>query len=125
MPRSVQEWFGKTPDTPVPPRVKIRVFDAFEGRCHWSGRKIFAGDKWDVDHVQALINGGENRESNLAPILRDRMHKQKTDRDVAAKSKVARIRAKHLGVRPKSPFRMPRRPLSRHVDGQHPSESDE
>ena len=87
MPRAVPEWIGATPDTPVPPRVKVRVFDAYSGRCHWSGRKIAAGDKWDVDHVRALINGGENRESNLAPILRDKAHKEKTDRDVAEKVK--------------------------------------
>jgi 5-methylcytosine-specific restriction enzyme A len=106
--RTVPEWIGETPQTPVPPRVKIRVFDAHGGRCHVSGKKIAAGDRWDVDHVRALINGGENRESNLAPILREK-HKQKTARDVDEKSKVARIRAKHLGLWPMSHFEIPRR----------------
>jgi 5-methylcytosine-specific restriction enzyme A len=106
--RTVPEWTGETPETAVPPRVKIRVFDAHGGRCHWSGKKIGAGDRWDVDHVRALINGGENRESNLAPILREK-HKQKTARDVDEKSKVARLRAKHLGLWPKSHFEIPRR----------------
>jgi hypothetical protein len=36
-----------------------------------------AGDKWQLDHIVALINGGEHRESNLAPIL-DAEHKAKT-----------------------------------------------
>lgn len=102
MPRALPEWIGKTPDSPAPPRVRARVFLAYDGRCHWSGRKIGPGDEWDLDHVRALINGGENRESNLAPILRGKSHKEKTAADVAEKSKVARIRAKHLGVYPKS-----------------------
>lgn len=102
MPREVPEWIGKTPDTPIPPRVRLRVFEAYGGRCHWSGQKIKPGDQWDVDHVVALINGGENRESNLAPILRGKPHKEKTAADVAVKSKVARMKAKHLGTWPKS-----------------------
>lgn len=100
--RSVPEWIGATPDTPVPPRVKLRVFEAHGGICHLSGRKIRAGDAWDCDHVKALTNGGENRESNLAPALRD-FHRAKTAEDVAEKSKVERIRKKHLGIYPKSP----------------------
>ena len=106
--RTVPEWIGETPETAVPLRVKIRVFDAHGGRCHWSGKKIAAGDRWDVDHVRALINGGENRESNLAPILRDK-HKEKTARDIDEKAKVARLRAKHFGLWPKSHFKIPRR----------------
>ncbi len=102
MARSVDEWRGKSDDTPIPPRVRARVFEAHGGRCHWSGRKIMAGEDWDLDHVRALINGGEHRESNLAPILRGKPHKEKTARDVAEKAKVARIKAKHLGVYPSS-----------------------
>lgn len=100
MTRSVPEWVGATDDTPIPPRVKLRVFEAHKGVCHLSGRKIKPGDVWDCDHVRALVNGGENRESNLAPALRDR-HREKTAEDVAIKSKVARVRLKHLGQWPK------------------------
>jgi 5-methylcytosine-specific restriction enzyme A len=103
--RTVPEWIGETPETAVPLRVKLRVFDAHGGRCHWSGKKIAAGDRWDVDHVRALINGGENRESNLAPILREK-HREKTALDIDEKSKVARVRAKHLGLWPKSRFQI-------------------
>ena len=53
-------------------------------------------DKWECDHVIALINGGEHRESNLAPALIE-PHKQKTKADDALKKKIARTRAKHLG----------------------------
>ena len=97
MTRSVPEWIGKTADTPIPPRVKIRVFERYGGKCHISGRKIMPGDAWECDHVIALANGGQNRESNLAPALKDK-HREKTAQDVKTKSKIARIRAKRLGV---------------------------
>jgi 5-methylcytosine-specific restriction protein A len=97
MTRSVEEWIGKTDDTPIPPRVKLRVFETHGGVCHLSGRKIRAGEPWDCDHVKALINGGANRESNLAPALRDK-HREKTAEDVAEKAIIARQRSKHLGI---------------------------
>src|SRR5215468_9706540 len=97
--RSVTEWIGKTPDSRPPPHVRLRIFETHKGVCHWSDRKIRPGDDWDCDHVIALINGGENRESNMAPILRDKPHKEKTAADVAEKSKVYRKRAKHVGVK--------------------------
>ena len=34
MARSVPEWVGKSDDTRVPPRVRIRVYDAYDGVCH-------------------------------------------------------------------------------------------
>lgn len=100
MSRAVAEWIGTTDDSPIPPRVKARVFVKHEGRCYLSGRKILAADKWDCDHIVAIINGGENRETNLAPALHDK-HVEKTRDDLAVKSKTARIRAKHLGIWPK------------------------
>jgi len=73
-----------------------------------------AGDEWDADHVIALINGGQNRESNLAPILRGKQHKEKTAQDVAIKSKVARIKAKHFGSwpEPRGNSKLKSRPFS-------------
>jgi 5-methylcytosine-specific restriction protein A len=104
MTRTVDEWIGATPDTPIPPRVRLRVFEAHQGRCHISGRKITPADAWDCDHVVALVNwsgeGHGNRESNLAPALRDK-HREKTAADVAEKSMIRRKRAKHLGIKPK------------------------
>lgn len=101
MTRSVPEWIGKDDDTPIPPRVKLRVFERHQGRCHISGRKITPADIWECDHVVAIINGGPNRESNLAPALKDK-HREKTDRDLAEKSKTIRQRQKHLGIKPES-----------------------
>lgn len=99
MTRSVPEWIGRTDDEPVPPRVRLRVFEAFKGRCYRSNRKIKPGDKWECDHVLAIINGGENRERNLAPLLLDK-HREKSAEDMALKSKTYRIRAKHTGAWP-------------------------
>ena len=104
MPRSVPEWEGKTDDTPVPDRVKLRVFEKYKGVCHWSRTKILPGMDWDVDHIIALANGGKNVESNLAPILRGKPHKEKTRQDMAIKKKLSRTRKKHLGIKEKKPW---------------------
>lgn len=97
MARKVPTWAGKTDDTPAPPRVRLRIFDAYGGVCQLTGRKIMPGDEWDLDHKTALINGGSNDEENLWPVLRE-AHREKTAADVAQKSKERRIRSKHIGL---------------------------
>lgn len=101
--RSVDEWIGKTDDTPVPPRVRARVFIRHDGKCHLSGRKIRPGEKWELEHIQALSLGGEHRESNMAPAL-VAAHKVKTKADRRAKAKNDRVRKRHLGIRKPSKF---------------------
>ena len=103
MTRAVEEWIGRTADTPAPPRVRLRVFERHHGICYLSGRKIMPGDKWQLEHPLALINGGENRESNLAPALVE-PHKIKTAADVKLKAKNDRVRKKHLGIKKPSKF---------------------
>lgn len=100
MSRSVEEWCGKSDDSAVPPRVKLRVFEKYDGICYLSGIKIRPGDKWELEHIVALINGGEHRESNMAPALVV-PHKEKTKEDVKLKAKIARVRKKHLGIKKK------------------------
>lgn len=99
--RQVKEWIGRTDDTPVPPRVRLRIFERHGGRCHISGRLIRAGERWDCEHIISLVNGGEHREYNLAPAL-VAPHKEKTKLDVAEKALVYRKRAKHLGIKKKT-----------------------
>lgn len=106
--RSVDEWTGKTPDSAVPPRVRLRVFDAKGGRCHKCGRKIGASDKWTCEHVKALCNGGENRESNLDCTCSWCLP-EKNAADVKEKSKVYATRAKHVGIKLKSGRPFPKR----------------
>lgn len=95
--RSVDEWIGRTPDSRPPPRVLLRIFEANHGIDYLSGRKIHPGEPWQADHVIAIINGGENRESNMRPVLID-SHKVKTKADVAEKAKVAAIAKRHVGI---------------------------
>ena len=97
MARTVKEWVGATDDTRAPPRVLRRIFDREGGRCHISGRAISPGEPWQADHKIALINGGENKESNMFPALVDK-HKEKTRADVAEKSRVADRAKSHIGV---------------------------
>lgn len=98
--RSVPLWVGKTDDSKVPARVRLRIFEREGGRCWLSGRKIMPGGAWDLDHKVALVLGGHHDEANLAPALRDK-HRAKTAEDVRIKSKVARTRKRHLGIRSK------------------------
>lgn len=111
--RTVIEWIGKTADTPIPARVKLRVFERHNGTCHISGRKIKPGERWDAEHVIALCNWlptddapHGNRESNLKPALASK-HPEKTAQDVAEKALVYRKRSKHLGIDKPKGFRRP------------------
>lgn len=97
MPRTVQEWIGKTPDSKPPPRVRQRILRAANYVCHLTGRTIVGGDAWEADHVIAIVNGGANRESNMRPALKH-AHKLKTARDVAEKANVDAIGKRHFGI---------------------------
>jgi 5-methylcytosine-specific restriction enzyme A len=99
VPRSVEEWRGKTSDSAIPPRVRLRVFTRDGGICQCGCEMvIFPGDKWETDHKIAVINGGENREQNLRTLLA-KHHKIKTAADVAEKAIVTRKRMAHLGIK--------------------------
>lgn len=100
MSRATPEWIGSSLDAKVPARVRLRVFMRHDGKCHISGRRIMPGELWDLDHIVAICNGGQHRESNMAPALRDK-HKAKTAADVAEKSQTYHKRLSHLGI-PKS-----------------------
>lgn len=103
MARSVDEWIGKTDDSAIPPKVKIRLFEAAKGRCKNCGVQIRPGNGPAYDHKKALVNGGENRESNLQ-ILCINCHDAKTKKDVAEKSAVADKKGKHIGAKAKKPW---------------------
>jgi len=97
--RAVPEWIGANADTPVPPRVRVRVFDRKHGRCHICERSIRAGEKWTLEHLIALINWRAtteqphgNRESNLT-VTCDWCLPEKNAADVAQKSKAYATRA--------------------------------
>lgn len=98
MTRAAPEWRGKTDDTRVPNRVRLRIFAREGERCHITGRKIAAGEAWDLDHKIPLRDGGEHRESNLFPALRAE-HRRKTAQEATERAKVDRIRKRRIGIR--------------------------
>jgi 5-methylcytosine-specific restriction protein A len=98
MPRAATEWIATHPDQKIPERIKLRIWAREGGVCYLTGRKIMPGDARDFDHKIALINGGQHREFNIFPVLRDK-HKEKTKADIAEKATIAAIQAKHLGVK--------------------------
>lgn len=100
MPRTLPEWQGKTHDTSIPPRVRLRVWEHGIGHCAECGRKIMAGETWEIDHRVPLILGGEHREFNLWVICLW-CHRSKTRAEMAAKSVSYHKRAKHSGIKRK------------------------
>ena len=104
MSREIPEWIGSSDDQAIPARVKVRVFDRCNGKCCDCTLPVQGKLRPAYDHIQALINGGEHRESNLQ-LLCVPCHAVKTKADVAEKSVTARKRLKHLGI--KKPSRFP------------------
>lgn len=98
MTRELPEWIGASDDQAIPARVKVRVFDRHGGKCCACTLPIQGKLRPAYDHIQALINGGEHRESNLQ-LLCVPCHAVKTKADVAEKSVTARKRTKHLGIK--------------------------
>lgn len=101
MARKVPEWIGKNDDHVPPGRVRDRVYDREQGRCHKCTRYIDAdgGEKWTLEHVLALINGGANRESNLACTCENCLP-AKNREDMSIKKKNTRVRYKARGIKP-------------------------
>lgn len=98
MSRATPEWIGSHDDQAIPPRVKVRVFEAHRGKCVRCTLEIRGKLLPAYDHIQALINGGEHRERNLQ-LLCVPCHKAKTAVDSAEKATTYRKRSKHLGLK--------------------------
>lgn len=101
MARELPEWIGKTDDAAIPQRVQLRVFAS--GFCQKCGRQLRPGH-WDCDHIVAIINGGEHRESNLQPLCISPCHSDKTRGDIAEKARTYRKRKSNLGMKKPSKF---------------------
>ena len=98
MSRAVKEWIANHDDQAIPPRVKLRVFERTNGHCAKCTRQLVPG-KWDCDHVVALVNGGQHRETNLEALCASPCHSDKTKADTAIKSENYRVRSKSVGVK--------------------------
>ena len=97
--RDVPEWIGRNDDSPPPPRVKARIWKR-DPDCFKCGLPTNDVRKPQFDHIVALVNGGENRESNLQ-ILCVPCHRLKTQVDVAVKASAARRTKKRLALKPR------------------------
>lgn len=104
MSREVPEWIGKTDDSKVPGHVRLRIFRTHDGICHISRRRIRGGEPWDLDHIVALCNGGEHRESNLAPAVKDK-HREKSAADVRERAETDGMSKAFLGIKSGPGFR--------------------
>ncbi len=106
MPRTVQPWVGKTDDAKVPAHVRLRIFTNSGGVCHISGRKIAPGEKWELEHLRPLSEGGAHCESNLRPALVE-PHKAKTAEEARRRAKADRAKLAHIGAAepPRNPIK--------------------
>lgn len=99
--RARPEWIADHPDQAIPKVVKLRIWEREGGRCYLTGAKINVGDAYEFEHVIALANGGEHRESNIRLALKD-AHRAKTSDDAKLTAKIRRQQLKHIGAWPKS-----------------------
>ena len=97
MARKVPEWIGKTDDTAIPSRVKLRILERQGGKCALTGVAFGVKRPAEFDHIIALRMGGENREDNLQALIGP-AHKTKTSNDRRDIAKADRIRKKHFGI---------------------------
>lgn len=95
--RKIPEWKGKTPDSKIPDVVRDRILQTWGGACYLSGILV-AGKAWQLEHVIALADGGENREGNLRPALPD-AHKVKSAAEQKRRAKADRARRASNGTK--------------------------
>ena len=105
MARRRPEWIAETPDRAIPARVLDRICKRHDDRCQGSCGQKFGGKlRAQADHIVALINGGENRESNIQPLCQF-CHQLKTKIDVKEKARTYRKRKHILGIKKPTGFR--------------------
>ena len=100
MTRKVDEWIADHDDQAIPPRVKLRIFEAYDKRCAVCTLPIVGKLLPAYDHIVALINGGQHRESNIQ-LLCVPCHAVKTKSDVAEKSRMYTKKIKAAGMKKK------------------------
>lgn len=98
MPRAVREWIGKTADTACPDEVKLRISRRQGHRCHDCTRKLDVKNKPEFDHIPALWDGGENRESKIFAVCRVPCHLNHTREDATIRAEGKRHEKKRIGI---------------------------
>ncbi len=102
MSRKVAEWVGKTDDSMPPARVRLRILRRYDHKDYITGLPIVDGTPWTPDHIIALCNGGKNIESNLAPVIRGKTHKEKTESDLKTRAKIDANSKAAFGLKPET-----------------------
>ncbi len=97
--RSVREWIGETGDAMPPATVRLRILRRFNRTCQLTGVIIADGQPFDLEHKKPLEDGGENRESNLVPVLR-LPHELKTAAEKKRQAKADRLAKRAHGLLP-------------------------
>lgn len=64
--RAMTSAFHQDPREFLSDKQKLRLFAERKGRCHKCDHKLRSGERWIVEHVIALQNGGSNDWENLA-----------------------------------------------------------
>lgn len=84
-------------------KERARLFLLHNGICHLCGGKINgATEAWEISHDVPLALGGEDDDANRLP-AHAKCHRARTaGRDVPMIAKADRVRAKHLGLKPRS-----------------------
>lgn len=95
MPRSVPEWIGKRPESMPGKLVLLRLYTRQNGLCACGCNRVMNlnRDKIDREHTIPLIDGGENRESNLTLMLHEH-HVPKTSAEASQRAEARQHQAK-------------------------------
>lgn len=79
------------------PTRRLAHFLAAGGRCASCGWRIQPGQRWDLDHIRPLSEGGSNANSNLQVLCRT-CHGTKSKTEVSEAARAQRRRIRHLGA---------------------------
>lgn len=109
MPRKLGPWCGKTDDSAVPVKVKLRILERQRNSvgipvCPDCGQPIRPGQGVEYDHAIPLIDGGKHDELNLRAIHRKPCHAAKTSREATERAERRATVSSHYGLRKPSQF---------------------
>lgn len=104
----LKEWIGRTPEAMPGQTILLRLYAKQNGICACGCGQVMNlnRDRIDCDHKLALIDGGENKESNLQLLLHA-CHKAKTAKEATARSEERRHKAKAFTALRKPSIRAP------------------
>jgi 5-methylcytosine-specific restriction protein A len=114
-------WIGKNDRAMPPENVQLRILQRYKACCLGCGRKLMMGEKWELDHVIPLEDGGVNAEGNLQPLCKP-CHGKKTGREATERAKVRAMTKAAYGIKlaPKQRIRSAGFPKSRKAPAPKP-----